>query len=146
MTSAFRLPTTEIVEPFFRVRTSGSHKNSPDKREGMDRSYLDKFEGLPCCIPDCRSFHGVVAHHCRFLDPHRAKGKKPLDKTAVPLCALHHGYSADGVHRVGTRQEQAWFLARGVNALDLATALWLNSHDEQRMLNVIEAHWERAVR
>jgi hypothetical protein len=130
-------------EPFFRERKVKKHKNSEDKREDMDRGYLSLIRQLPCCIPSCRSAHRIEAHHVRCLDPTRAKGKKPLDKTALPLCWAHHGYGADGIHSVGTRQEDSWLRERGVDALNLATSLWMNKHDLKRMQEVLHAHWER---
>ena len=62
---------------------------------------------------------------------------KVPDKTTVPLCHEHH---INGVERVGSRLEAAWFRERGIMCIDLAAALYANSHNEAAMLNVLMTH------
>ena len=39
---------------------------------------------------------------------------KASDEWCVPLCRHHHT-GADGVHRVGSKMEEAWFRERGID-------------------------------
>jgi hypothetical protein len=72
----------------------------------------------------------------------RGIGKKSSNRWAVPLCSECH---INGVERVGSRQEAAWFRERGILCLDLAAALHANSHSLDAMMNVLKMHCEKAT-
>jgi hypothetical protein len=59
------------------------------------------------------------------------------DKWALPLT---HDEHINGVERTGSKNEFKWFMDRGINPLDLATALWAAFPDETKMLNILTAH------
>jgi hypothetical protein len=67
--------------------------------------------------------------------------KKSSNKWAVPLCYECH---INGVERIGSRQEAAWFRERGILCLDLAAAIYANSHSLEAMLNVLRTHREKS--
>jgi hypothetical protein len=62
--------------------------------------------------------------------PSRSRSHKPLadgkasDEFVVPLCRVHHRE----VHRCG--DETAWWRHRGIDALAVARALWLQFHSQ----------------
>ena len=60
------------------------------------------------------------AHHLLFIQP-RARGLKPSDSLAVPLCPQHH----DALHRAGNEAE--WWWRAGVGPAPIADALWAAS-------------------
>ena len=62
------------------------------------------------------------------------------NRRAIPLCYECH---INGVERVGSRQEAAWFRERGILCLDLAAALYANSHSLKAMMNVLKTHHEK---
>ena len=121
---------------FFKVRKPRTKKPSAeDKREKAEPGHLAKIRKLPCCA--CDEPAPSEAHHIKSAEPNRAKGTKPANRFAVPLCHECHIY---GVERVGSRQEAAWFRERGIMCLDLAAALHANSHSLDAMLNVLQTH------
>ena len=61
---------------------------------------------------------------------------------AIPLCYECH---INGVERIGSRQEAAWFRERGILCLDLAAALHANSHSVEAKMKVLQAHSEKAA-
>jgi hypothetical protein len=60
-------------------------------------------------------------HHLRFAQS-RALSRKVSDEFAVPLCRGHHRE----LHRHG--DEAAWWDRLGIDVLEVARALWLESH------------------
>ena len=66
-------------------------------------------------------------------------GLKATDRWAVPLTRDEH----EECHTVGSRKEEDWFLARGVDCFALANALWQQTGDLQRMTKIVEAHCPR---
>ncbi|MGB7913897.1 MAG: hypothetical protein WCF79_01140 [Rhodomicrobium sp.] len=110
------------------------------RREHKAPEYLEKIRKLPCCIPGCGEPPPSHAHHLKCTGE-RGIGKKSSNKWAVPLC---HECHINGVERVGSRQEPAWFRERGILCLDLAAALYANSHSLEAMLNVLRTHREKS--
>lgn len=107
-----------------------------ERREGNSKRHLALIRQLPCCVTGKRG--PSDPHHLREgLAHERGIGRKATDRWAVPLCRQLH----EEAHRVGSRQEWAWFKARGIeDPLELAAALWRNTGDLDRMLKVLEAH------
>jgi hypothetical protein len=60
-------------------------------------------------------------HHLRFAQS-RALSRKVSDEFTVPLCRGHH----HELHRSG--DEAAWWSRFGIDVLEIARALWLESH------------------
>jgi hypothetical protein len=58
------------------------------------------------------------------------------------------GFSSGGedchtqIERAGSKNELKWFADRGIQALDLAGALWSNKHSLEAMMSVLQAHRE----
>jgi hypothetical protein len=122
--------------PFFKVRIPRTKKPSAEeKREKKEPGYLAKVRKLPCCA--CDEPAPSQAHHLKSAEPDRAKGTKPANRFTVPLC---HECHIHGVEKVGSRKEAAWFRERGIMCLDLAAALYANSHSYEAMLNVLKTH------
>lgn len=138
---AFELPKPEVCEPFFRIRKPKVKKPSAEeKREKAEPGYLAKIRKLPCCV--CDEPAPSHAHHLKCFDPNRGMGTKVPNRWTVPLCIECHIH---GVEKIGSRQEAAWFRDRGILCLDLAAALYANSHSLESMLNVLEIHKDTAM-
>ena len=118
--------------------TSTAASTDPDRSDGIDKSvlavaaprryrnreHLRSVAKQPCLICGRKPSD---AHHLRYLQP-RALGRKASDEFAVPLCRVHHR----AVHRV--RDEQAWWQASGIDAMQVARQLWNDTRiDEGRI-------------
>ena len=83
-----------------------------------DRAHLDFVASQPCLVCGRQPSD---PHHLRFAQP-RALGMKVSDEFTVPLCRVHHRQ----LHQAGN--EVAWWQDRKIKALDVARALWEQSH------------------
>lgn len=101
----------------------------------MSPAHLALIRKLPSCLSGKKP---CDPHHLRVANE-RGIGLKATDRWAVPMTRAEH----EEVHRVGSRKEEEWFLARGVDIYSLANGLWQQSGDLERMLRVMEAHCER---
>lgn len=114
-------------------------KQSPaDKRKelpGNSEQHLSALRLLPCCIPGCNRVGGTV-HHLKATGA-RGTGMKSPDKFGLPMCVEHHLH---GVERAGSKNELSWFEKHGIEALELAAALWAVSPDKGAMCRVLLAH------
>lgn len=65
-------------------------------------------------------------------------GLRSTDQHAVPLCVFCHS----DVEHIGSKNELAWFAARGIDARELAQGLWRvsSSKGEEKMLAVWKVH------
>jgi len=63
-------------------------------------------------------------------------GLRATDRWAVPLTREEH----EECHRVGSKKEEEWFLARNVDVYSLANCLWQQTGNLIRMMKVLEAH------
>jgi hypothetical protein len=98
---------------------------APKKREGDSPKHLDFVRSLPCVV--C-GFVAIAHHLNRSVDGlPKGKGRKNTDRWAIPLCTLHHNGQKDSVH--GHGDDEAWLAMRGIQARDLAAALWRVSGD-----------------
>lgn len=123
----------------FRVRGAKKpHKNSENfkKRPGMSEEHLALIRQLPCCV--CRKPAPNDPHHLRSGTGEAGGGLRSTDKHTVPVCRADH----DDAHGAGSRNEQAWFLARGIDPHLLAADLWGVTGDNEQMKRVLAAHWE----
>lgn len=126
------------VTPRFRPSRSERLKKEPKrKREGNDGAYLAKLRGLRCCI--CGNPPPNTVHHLKATGQ-RGIGMRSPDKFGVPMCFLQGENCHEQIERVGSKNELAWFKRRGIDAIDLAGALWANRDSLERMRAVLEAH------
>lgn len=108
------------------------------KRPGDSKVHLAMIRRLPCCLPGCGS--GGDAHHLLGAIDGLPKGvgRKNEDRWTLPVCRAHH----DAAHRAGN--DEAWFAGNGVQARDLARALWANTGDEEAMRRTVLRHKQTA--
>ena len=85
---------------------------------------------LPCCLPGCGS-HGDAHHLLRIGGLPKGTGRKNEDRWAIPVCRAHH----DAAHRAGN--DEAWFAGQGIQARDLANALWRVTGDLDAMKRAV---------
>ena len=83
-----------------------------------DKAHLKFVASQPCLV--CGRSPSDP-HHLRFAQP-RAIGLKVSDEFTVPLCRGHHRQ----LHQVG--DEVAWWESQKINALEIATLLWKQTH------------------
>lgn len=117
-------------------RSERKHRNSRwrEEREGMSETHLAAIRKLPCAVGGTGP---VEAHHLKALTKERGMSVRSTDRWAVPLSHDEHM----SVERAGTRNEIAWFKARGIeDPHGLAAALFAASPDLERMGKIIDAH------
>jgi hypothetical protein len=103
-------------------------------RPGNSEKHLALVRLLPCCI--CGKYGPGDPHHLRVA-AERGVGRKATDRWAVPMCRTDH----EAAHRVGSRVEQSWFAARGIDdVLGLANALWQSTGDLPKMIRILMEH------
>lgn len=109
------------------------------ERPGDSKAHLSDIRRLPCCVPGCGS--GGDAHHLlRIGGLPKGTGRKNEDRYAIPLCRVHH----DAAHAAGN--DEAWFAGQGIQARDLADALWKNRDDLDAMQRVLWRHTQKGMR
>ena len=101
-----------------------SELSLPEPRRVRDREHVRSVAQKPCLVCGRRPSD---PHHLRFAQS-RALSRKVSDEFVVPLCRGHHRE----VHRSG--DEAAWWRHRGVDALGVARALWLEFHPQARKI------------
>lgn len=122
----------------FRDRTALKERKNSEaykKRPGMSPEHLALIRQLPCCVTGKRP--GGEAHHLKGTGE-RGMGLRSTDRWAVPMAHDPHME----VEAAGSRNERAWFLARGIHPTELALDLWLATGDLVRMERVLKAHME----
>jgi ERF superfamily len=90
----------------------------PEPRRIRDRHHIRLVMGRPCLV--CGRLPSDP-HHLRFAQS-RALSRRVSDEFTVPLCRGHHR----ALHRHG--DEAAWWGRLGIDVLEIARALWLESH------------------
>lgn len=135
---------TYLREPkignFKPPRSERKHKNSA--RDGEDKVYLSRLRQLPCVI--CGNPAPNTVHHLKQTG-HRGVALRSPDKFGLPMCMTGFAGTNDchgQVERIGSRNELAWFRARGIDAIDLCYALWSSKHSVSAMKKVLLAHKE----
>lgn len=98
----------------------------------MSPAHLTLIRQLPSCLSGKKP---CDPHHLRVSNE-RGIGLKATDRWAVPLTRDEH----EECHLVGSRKEEEWFLARGVDVYSLANALWQASGNMEKMIKILEAH------
>jgi hypothetical protein len=125
------------VTPFFKKLINPNKKRkekSADKRAGMDPKHIENVNKLPSCISGLKP---CDAHHLRIHNE-RGVGLRATDRWCVPLTRQEHME----VHRVGSKKEEEWFLARGIACYELANALWNAKGDLDAMRLIVMTHLE----
>lgn len=113
-----------------------ARKSPRERREGMSREHLELIRKLPCCITG--RVPGGEVHHLKSETKERGMGLRSTDKWGIPMSHAAHME----VEAVGTRNEKAWFLARGIDPHELARSLWASTGNLDRMRRVLMAHVE----
>ena len=90
----------------------------PEPRRQRNKIHLRFVAKQPCVICGRQP---CDAHHLRFAQT-RGLGLKVSDEFTVPLCRGHHRE----LHRAGN--EPQWWAARGIDALDAARKLWIETN------------------
>jgi hypothetical protein len=83
-----------------------------------DKAHLKFVASQPCLVCGRQPSD---PHHLRFAQP-RAIGLKASDEFTVPLCRGHHRQ----LHQAGN--EEAWWKNLQINALEIASGLWEQTH------------------
>ena len=112
-----------------------------NKRPGMSEEHLALIRKLPCTVCHVRP---CDAHHLKSNAARLERGMslRATDRWAVPLCRFHH----EDLERIGSRNEESWFGSRGINACELALALWNSTGELSRMALILIAHKQLAIR
>lgn len=121
-----------------RIERIKAKKSPADKRKklpGNSDEHLKLLRTLPCCIPGCPNTANTV-HHLKTSGERGAALRSP-DKYGLPICWNPHH---EDVERAGSKNELKWFSDRGIEALELAAALWAVSPNPQAMYRVLMAH------
>ena len=100
------------------ARIDKSQLTIAEPKRLRDKAHLKFVASQPCLICGRQPSD---PHHLRFAQP-RAMGLKVSDEFTVPLCRGHHRQ----LHQAG--KEEDWWKTFKVNALEIATGLWEQSH------------------
>lgn len=109
-------------------------RDDHDDRDGNSKAHAELIRKLPCCV--CPKTPGGQIHHIKATGL-RGAGMRSPDKCGVPMCPECH---LQGVERAGSKNELAWFSKRGIEALELAAALWNATGDLPRMVKIVIEH------
>jgi hypothetical protein len=112
------LPSEDFRRPPHSKPVDKSVLALPEPRRIRDRDHVRFVAAQPCLV--CGRLPSDP-HHLRFAQ-NRALSRKVSDEFAVPLCRGHHRE----LHRCG--DEAGWWGHLGINVLEVARALWLESH------------------
>ena len=113
-------PTGNVAPATLLEAIEKSELAHPEPRRIRDKDHLRFVSTQPCLI--CGRTP-ADPHHLRFAQS-RALSRKVSDEFIVPLCRGHHRE----VH--GCSDETAWWRGRGIDALGVARALWLEFHPQ----------------
>jgi ERF superfamily len=112
-----------------KTRTSQIDKSVlgfPEPRRIRDRDHIRHVMKQTCLICGRRPSD---PHHLRLAQS-RALGRKVSDEFTVPLCRTHHRQ----IHRCG--DESSWWRNTGIDPLEAARALWLETHPLPRAVDI----------
>ena len=117
-TSEVDLQSDESRGPFRQGAIDKGVLALPEPRRIRDRDHVRLVATRPCLV--CGRLPSDP-HHLRFAQ-RRALSCKVSDEFTVPLCRGHHRE----LHRYG--DEAIWWSRLGIDVLQVARALWLESH------------------
>jgi hypothetical protein len=105
------------------------------ERKGMSEPHCDAIRSLSCCV--CGKPPRNQIHHLKQTGQQdRGGARRSADQWGLPLCWLCH----DGIERLGSRNEIAWFRSLGIDALVLADRLWRASPNVEAMERIVLRH------
>jgi hypothetical protein len=107
-----------------------------DRDAYLDAKHLANIRLLASCVS---GMWPCEAHHLRW-SVERGVGMKATDRWAVPLTMEEHRE----LHTIGSREEEHWFLDRGVACYVLASQLWFRRGDLSAMRLALDKHLIRA--
>jgi hypothetical protein len=116
-------PLAPAAPDLLPARIDKSLLSIAEPKRLRDKSHL-KFVASQACLICGRQ--PSDPHHLRFAQP-RALGMKVSDEFTVPLCRGHHRQ----LHQAGN--EVAWWEGLNINALEMAKALWEQTHPKSAM-------------
>lgn len=120
--------------PSRAARIKAKSRDPRADREGDCEKHRAAIRKLPCCVPGCNVV-GCDPHHLKQTGE-RGMGMRSPDRWAVPLCRAHH----DTIEGIGSKNELRWFADRGIDAIELAGALWSARCDAPSMTKIVLAH------
>ena len=118
-----------------RIKAKMSPADKRKKLPGNSEKHLAAIRLCPCSMPRCNRGAPSDPHHLKSTKL-RGAGMKSPDRYAIPLCRSCH----EAVESVGSKNELAFFEKHGIEALELAGALWMVSPDKASMCRVVLAH------
>lgn len=134
---ASQVREANLVGNFKRPRAERLKEKNRDKRadrEGNSAEHLTLIRKLPCAT--CPTTPAGQAHHLKTTG-RRGMGLRSPDQDALPACPECH---MNGVERAGSKNELSWYAKRGIDALDLAAALWNATGDLPKMVKIVIEH------
>jgi ERF superfamily len=108
----------DLNDPIHQKTIDKSALALAEPRRIRDRHHIRLVTRRPCLV--CGRLPSDP-HHLRFAQS-RALSRRVSDEVTVPLCRGHHRE----LHRYG--DEAAWWGRLGIDVLEIARALWLESH------------------
>ena len=123
-------------KPSREKRQKEKNRDKRKDRPGNSDDHLALVRKLPCCLHGCSILPAGTAHHIKATGLRGGATRSP-DRYAIPLCWDHH---INGVERQGSKNELSWLSNRGVEALDLAAALWMARGDFEKMRKIVLEH------
>ena len=111
-------PLAPMAPALLPTRVDKSLLPIAEPKRLRDKAHLKFVASQACLICGRRPSD---PHHLRFAQP-RALGMKVSDEFTVPLCRGHHRQ----LHQAGN--EVAWWEGLNINALEIAKALWEQTH------------------
>lgn len=109
------------------------------KRPDNDLKHLKNIKRLPCIVSGVR--HNMDPHHLKCMGE-RGTGMKATDKWLVPLTRAEHSK----VESIASKNEEQWFLDRGINCKLFAAELWLARGSFPQIEEVWQKHWDKKPR
>lgn len=109
------------------------------ERPGDSARHVQMIMALECCIPGCGSQTSEPHHLMRVDNLPKGVGRRSPDRWCLPLCWKHHMRKADkydcahGDHG----NDEEWLASKGIQARDLAAALWRVTGDSEAMGRVV---------
>ncbi len=125
------------------ARTVLQRRRMPDPRRAPKHKALVKQ--LPCLLAGPECVGPIDAHHLMRVagEGPKGMGRTHADRWLIPLCRFgHHRVGKHSVHAHG--DDEACLAARGIQARDVAEALWKYSGDIPAMQRVIFRARQRA--
>lgn len=126
---------TGNFKPSRMTRLKAKERDPRADREGDCEKHRAAIRKCPCSMPKCNRMGKSDPHHLKATGL-RGMAMRSPDRFAIPLCRSCH----EEIEAAGSKNELKWFLNRGIDALELAGALWGARGDAAAMTRVVLAH------